>query len=302
MTRRFLGSDVDSALAVARSIYGSTVELRTINDGLENLIIVADEKELVRFPRSEQVWLASRAERYVLKALASRADAPIAKIIDTSEDPAYLQMTFLTGEHLSIKQIRSFPIQTLQKIGREVAEFAFELHSSIDVDDFRPHQTVHSWSYDDYLKRVLYDRKDSNPKIDALAKHYYQAWLDKKDAKKYVIHDDLHTGNLLFNDNLNLVGALDFGAVCIGSAEQDLRQAYRLGEEALETAASTYEKLSGEPFDRALAKLWVVTQELAAYCREEKGVVHDRAAENLEFWFPGGSDLDYCLPSSSISS
>lgn len=287
MTRRFLGSDADSALAVARSIYGSAVELRTINDGLENLIIVADQKELVRFPRSEQVWLASRAERYVLNALASRTDMPIAKIIDISEDPAYLQMTFLTGEHLSTEQIRSLPTQTLQKIGREMAEFAFELHSSIDVDDFRPHQTIHSWSYDDYLRRVLYDRQDPNPKIDALAKHYYQAWLGKEDVKKYVIHDDLHTGNLLFNESTDLVGVLDFGAVCIGSAEQDLRQAYRLGEEALEAAASPYEKLSGEPFNRELAKFWVVTQELAAYCREEKGVVHDRAAENLQFWFPG---------------
>ena len=273
-------------MAVARSVYGVGAEVRVINDGHENLIVVVDEKELIRLPRSEQVWLASKAERYVLQSLAPCADMPIARFIKVSENPAYLRMTFIKGEPLTAGQIRSLPGEDLQRIGKQLAEFAYKLHSYIKVDDFHPYRTIHSWSYDDYLKRVLYDRIDPNSKIDALAKQYYQAWLDKRDDKRYVIHDDLHTGNLLFSKNSDLVGVLDFGAVCIGSAEQELRQVYRLGDDALETAAHTYENLSGKPFDRELAKLWVVTQELAAYCREDDGPVHDRAEENLHFWFP----------------
>lgn len=291
MSRRFLGNDVDGATATARSIFGDHAQLRVIHDGYENLIVVADEKDLVRFPRSEEVWLSSQAERYVLQTLSTRSDMPVAKIIDISENPAFVRMTFLTGNHLTTEQIRSMPVNNLRKIGTEMAEFAYRLHSGIDVDNFRPYETIHSWSYDDYLKRVLYDRKDPNQRIDELAKRYYQEWLNKDSIKKYVVHDDLHTGNLLFDKKLKLVGVLDFGAVCIGSAEQDLRQVYRFGNDALEAAALTYEGLSGEPFNRELAKLWVVTQELAAYCREEKGVAHDRAAENLEFWFPGIFDL-----------
>lgn len=132
---------------------------------------------------------------------------------------------------------------------------------------------------------MLLDRRDPNPKIDALAKHYYRAWLNKKQSKQLVIHDDLHVGNLLFDNNYN-INVLDFGAVCIGTAEQELRHAYRLGDEALESAASTYEALSRRPFDRETAKLWTVTQELGAYCRENSGLAHERALENLQFWFP----------------
>ena len=286
MSKKYLGNKSKEALVVARSVYGAGAKLRVIDDGYENLIIVVDEKELMRFPRCEQVWLASKAERYVLQSLSSRVDMPIAQLIEISEKPAFLRMTFLKGEHLTTEQIRSLSSEDLQKIGGQMAEFAYRLHSSMGVDSFRPYQTVHSWSYDEYLKRVLDKRIDPNPNVDALAKKYYQAWLDKKDNKKYVIHDDLHTGNLLFNEDVDLVGVLDFGAVCIGSAEQELRQVYRLGEEALEAAALTYEKLSGEVFNRDLAKLWVVTQELAAYCREKSGLAHDRAAENLLFWFP----------------
>jgi aminoglycoside phosphotransferase (APT) family kinase protein len=177
------------------------------------------------------------------------------------------------------------PTPTLQKIGKEMAEFAYAFHTRLLPDDIQPFLTPRSWSYDDYLKRVLFDRQDPNPKIDALAKQYHQAWLNKKLSDELVIHDDLHTGNLLFDDEYNL-SVLDFGAVTIGTAEQELRQAYRLGDAALESAASTYEALSGKPFDRDTAKLWTVTQELGAYCREESGGAHERAAENLQFWFP----------------
>lgn len=286
MSKKYLGNDSKTALAVARSIYRAGERLRMVNDGYENLIVVVDEKELMRFPRSEQVWLASKAERYVLQSLAARLDMPIARLVEVSENPAYLRMTFLKGEHLTTEQIRSMPKEDLQRIGGQLAKFAYQLHSYVKVGDFHPYRTIHSWSYDDYLRRVLYERTDPDPKVDALAKQYYRAWLDKDDSKKYVIHDDLHTGNLLFSKNSDLVGVLDFGAVCIGSAEQELRQVYRLGDDALETAALTYENLSGKPFDRELAKLWVVTQELAAYCREDDGPVHDRAEENLHFWFP----------------
>ena len=286
MPNSFLGNNVDAARAVARSRYGERANLRVIGEGHENLIVVVNEKELLRFPRTEEIWFSSRAERYVLEALSSESDVPVPKVIAISENPAYLQMTYLVGDQLSTRQIRNIPVEGLHKIGKEMAEFAYKLHTSLNVEVFRPYQTIHSWSYDEYLKRVLYDRKDPNPKVDKLAKRYYNMWLAKPDIKKCVIHDDLHTGNLLFDKELNLTGVLDFGAICIGSAEQDLRQVYRLGDEVLEAAASTYEKLSGEPFDRELAKLWVVTQELAAYCREEAGIAHDRAAENLEFWFP----------------
>ena len=185
-------------MAVARSIFKENAVLRVINDGYENLIIT-DEEELIRFPRSEQVWLASRAERYVLHELSSHTDMPIAKIISISENPAYVRMTFLPGNQLSAEQLRKMPAEDLQKIGTQMAEFAYLLHTQIDVDDFMPYRTLHTWSYDDYLKRVLYDREDPSQKINELAKRYYEAWLGREHAKKYVIHDDLHTGNLLFN-------------------------------------------------------------------------------------------------------
>lgn len=285
MHKKYLGNDTGSALKIVEALYGAHSATRIVHDGIENLIIIVDEAWVVRFPRTEEIWQNSQAERYILDRLSSESNMPIPKLIRISEDPAYLITTFMKGSHLEIEQIRSLPKNTLRNIGKEMAEFAYRLHTSISTKEIRQFLTAPSWSYDEYLKRVLFERQDPNPKIDALAKRYYQAWLDRKSGKQLVVHDDLHTGNLLFDDNYKL-GVLDFGAVCIGTAEQDLRQAYRLGDEALESAALTYETLSGQPFDQETAKLWTITQELGAYCREDSGVAHERAFENLCFWFP----------------
>ena len=287
MHEKYLGNQPEQALQIVRQLLPEATSLRVIDDGQENLVIVADDSFTIRFPRTKEIWHRGITERRVLKRLTNRNDMPVPKLIKASEDPAFIVATFLKGQQLSTGQLRSLSKPALETIGKNIAEFAFRFHSALSVQEFQPLIQPPSWSYDDYLKRVLYDRTDKDPRVDALAKEYYQRWLDRKiTSHKVVAHDDLHMGNLLFNDEFHISGVLDFGAVCIGTAEQELRQTYRLGEAGFEAAASTYEKLSGRPFDRETAKLWTITQELGAYCREDTDTVHERARENLNFWFP----------------
>lgn len=282
----YYGNDTPKALQVARSLYDEQVKLRIIDDGYENLIVVADERELIRFPWSEEIWNRGKLERYVLQRLGG-GDMPIPKLVRISEDPAYSQMTFLPGRLLDVEQVRGLPSDVQERIGEQIAQFAFGLHSTVMPVEIRPLlQPVTGGTYDEYLHRVLMDRIDPNPAVDVLAKEYFVRWRQRKQSHEVVVHDDLHTGNLVFDDAYNLVGVLDFGATCIGTPEQDLRQAYRLGPVVFESAAKMYEQLSGASFDREAAITWTVTQELGAYCREESGVAHDRAWENLLFWFP----------------
>ena len=285
MQEAYLGNTTSAALRVVKSLYGAAATTQIITEGHENLVVIVNEQYVVRFPRTAEVWRSSQAERYVLEKLSTMPDMPVPKILATSEDPAYIVASYLQGKQLTAEQIRRFSPSALKQVGTEMANFAYTLHSRLSVAEIQPQLVPHTWSYDDYLRRVLFERQDPNPQIDALAKRYYDAWQHKQDYKTLVIHDDLHTGNLLFNQDHSF-SVLDFGAVCIGSAEQELRQVYRLGTIAFEAAISRYEELSGKPLNRELAKLWTITQELAAYCREDSGPIHERAAENLAFWFP----------------
>jgi aminoglycoside phosphotransferase (APT) family kinase protein len=105
------------------------------------------------------------------------------------------------------------------------------------------------------------------------------------------VHDDLHIHNLLFQDNV-LSGVVDFGAICIGTAEQEMRQVYRLSEAALIAAIKTYNSLAHTELNSETCKIWATTQELATYARELKVNRTDHAAfkranEHLALWFPG---------------
>ncbi len=286
MQSLYLGNNTDAAMHVVQELYPDKTDFEVINQGQENLVIVVERTKSVRFPRNQELWQRGLAERNVLEQLSSLS-LPAPKLLSISENPAYIQTTFLGGKHLDADQIRNAPKTTQQQIGKEIASFAHTLHQTLSIKVIGPLLVPPTWSYDEYLKRVLFERRNSNLKIDALAKHFYNAWLHKKASdKKVIVHDDLHTGNLLFDNDYHLVGVLDFGAVCIGSPEQDLRQTYRLGDEVFETAAATYERLSGHSFNRETAKLWTITQELASYCREDSDEVHNRALNNLRFWFP----------------
>jgi aminoglycoside phosphotransferase (APT) family kinase protein len=287
MHEKYLGDNMELANRIAQKAFPQATSFRAIDDGQENLVIVIDESQIIRFPRSEEIWSRSMTERRILQKLSS-SDMPIPKLIRISEDPAYIIVAYLRGRQILSKELRALPTSALEQIGSNIATFAFEFHEQLTLEEFEPLIQPPTWSYDEYLKRVLLDKTNENPRIDALCKEYYHKWLEKPaGGKKVVVHDDLHLGNLLFDKEYHLSGVLDFGAVCIGTAEQELRQTYRLGEVGFEAAASTYEQLSKKPFDREAAKLWTVTQELATYCREDSELVHERARENLNFWFPG---------------
>jgi len=285
MKTQYLGNSPDAALQIAKQLYPKSYEFSILHDGQENLVIVVDNAYSIRFPRSKTVWRQGLSERAVLGEL-SGTELPIPQLLSISEEPAYIITSYLKGNHLDATQVRQAPEHIQRRIGEELARFAYTFHTDLPVEIIRPLLTPPSWSYDDYLKRELQKKTNANPTIDALAKRYYDAWIHAEKPKEVIVHDDLHTGNILFDDAYHLVGVLDFGAVCLGSPEQDLRQTYRLGDEIFEAAASTYEQLSGQPFNRELAKLWTITQELASYCREDSETVHKRAFDNLRFWFP----------------
>lgn len=282
----YLGNDLDASLEIIRQIYGGDVNTHVVSDGYENLIVIVDGKQVVRFPRSEEIWHKGEGERYVLQHLSDHPTMPIPKVIRISAEPAYMILTYLPGRHITVDEMMQLTTAQQRTIGRELAEFAYTLHTALTIDTTRPHITAPDWSYDGYLRRVLIETGSKNTAVDLLAKQYYDRWLHRKKTPEYVLHDDMHIANTLFDGDDNLVGVLDFGDLSIGTAEQELRHAYWFGDEALEAAAATYERLSGLPFDRETSKVWKVTQELAAYCRDDTTVSHERARKNLRRWFP----------------
>lgn len=291
---QFIGNDRAEIMRIIGRKYPNASNMRHIEHGYENHIVIVDDKYVVRFPRSEEIWQRVKLEWFVLSQLKSPL---VPKIAEFSDAPSYLVQTFLPGKHITESEFRKLPLVVQRNIGSQIAEFAYSLHSSIGVKEFSAEldrlipQDNGGGSYEDHLTEMLHGFTFPTAAQDAVAKRYFAAWRSISPSRSVVVHDDLHIHNLLFMDN-SLSGVVDFGAICVGTAEQEMRQVYRLSDIALEAAVETYNNLAHAELDPETSRIWATTQELATYARELRAgrtnhAAFEPAGEHLALWFPG---------------
>ncbi len=289
----------ESAEHILRELYPHAQSIRFVEHGYDNLVGLVDDRFAVRFPRMHSAYLRSQYERLVLSDLASLESIAIPRVLGAGEDPPYLVTSFVRGEHITWREISGFPEVRQKKIGRDIARFAFAMHSLLSVQRAREYrgtwgldaQAEQPW--DVHLDKYLNQHEFPTPDQDSLAKAYYHRWREQAyTTPTVVLHDDLHMENLLF-ENAELAGILDFGDTNIGRPEQELRQMYRINETVLEAAVAEYERLSGYKLNLEACKIWAIVQALATYAEMIAGHKTDhpgfaRAVSDLQRWLPEG--------------
>jgi aminoglycoside phosphotransferase (APT) family kinase protein len=185
------------------------------------------------------------------------------------------------------------------EIGAQIGRFAYAIHTALSVDDTQRtreqlelgEQTNESW--EEGIEKYLRQYTFPTPEQDAVAKEYYAKWQALPKTPSFVVHDDLHTHNLLFVDN-QLHGVLDFGDTTVGTAEQELRHLFWINDDTLQSGVRAYEQLAGRSLDIEASRVWAIVQELVAYGgRGSAGHTGHpsfvRACANLNRW--SGSDM-----------
>lgn len=214
-------------------------------------------------------------------------------------DPPCLITNFIHGVHLTSSELNCLGPEAQKLFAKDIATFVHKLHQSMSVEEVRGFREQFeignlddSWSA--YFEKHLSNVSLPNIKQSELVAHYYGVWQRYKNHSNIVVvHDDLKTDNLLF-DNEVLVGVLDFGDTNIGTPEQELRQLYRINEMILRTAVETYSKISGIDLSIEAVKAWAVVQEMSSYVdRLSAGSINHpsfiRASKNLNNWLPEGN-------------
>lgn len=289
----------ESAKQIVGQLYpGSSI--RMVEHGYDNLVILVDDRYAVRFPRRENPYKRSLYERELLKSLDSIKSLIIPKFVAEHDNPPYVVTTFVPGEHTTSFEINEdYSVDQQRDMAEKLAEFAFELHSTLSLEketEMRVKFDLDNTSDEPwpvFFRKLLKEPHLPDPIQAKIALQYYERWNEVANKKPTtVIHDDLHTQNLMFVDK-KLVGVIDFGDTNIGIPEQELRQLYRISEPILKYGIKRYEELSGQQLDIETAKLWAITQELATYT--EKLLAGDfthpsfaRTAKSLNNWLPEG--------------
>lgn len=288
-------ADIHLAQKITKDAYPDAKQITLIKHGYDNIVVLVDDLYALRFPRNQDAYARSQYEKQVLQHLETLETISVPKILGEHANPPYLLTSFVKGEHLSPNDINTFPLALQQELGETVAIFAYTMHTAFSVGEARQARedlrldegAEEPWNI--FFERLLAGSTPLTPEQDALAKEHYQKWKQANaDSPLVIVHDDLHTENMLFKDQ-HLCGILDFGDTNIGTAEQDLRQLYRINETVLNAAADKYSELSGRRLDIEAAKTWAIMQELSVYTEQllAKNTSHPsfiRAAKNLDMW------------------
>ena len=276
MSEKFIGNNQPAVIDFLETITDTT-DADVINSGYDNLVVITEGK-LYRFPRNGEVWERGLVERTILDKLSNHSDLAVPKLLEVHEDPAYAVLTSLPGQNLTPEEMRALPPDAQDLIGQQIGDFAFKFHSLFSPDEVRDFLSDRDpqTSYSNYLQKIL-------PDNDPHAKWVRDNWGKFEHKDTTVIHDDLHTHNMLFNENHKLSGVIDFGDVNLGSPEQELRYVYWISDIVFESAISEYERLSGKSLDRELVKICAISQEISGLYDPKRSYMHDRARQNLSY-------------------
>ena len=290
-------ADLQLANKILQKKYPASSNVRFIEHSYDNLIGLVDELYAIRFPKNSNAWLRSQFEKEILSDLSDGGSIAIPTIIGEQFEPPFLVTNFIQGSHLSPQIIRSFASDEQKVFAEQVAEFAFRMHSRLSVEKAERSRErfgldqLEEKPWEIHLKEMLIDFTFPTPAKDAIVKRSYEKWKSlHRNETMVVVHDDLHTENMMFIDQ-TLVGIIDFGDTNTGTPEQELRQLYRINEEVVHFAADKYTQLSGRRVDVETIQAWSVAQELSAHAEHllRGDLTHPsflRTTDNLNRWFP----------------
>ncbi len=293
-------ADKDIAEQIANALYPSAKSISMIEHSYDNIVALIDNSYAIRFPRNKNASTRSKYEKHILQKLEQISNVTVPMILNEHDNPPYLVTSYVPGQHLSTRTIKLLPDDLKTSIARKIARFTYSMHSTLDLNEelkFRHALELDNLAEEPwpvYMRTTIFDSTFQTMQQDAVAKEYYERWNNTCNVSpQVVVHDDLHTENMLFDDDHLLIGILDFGDTNVGIPEQDLRQLYRISEDVLQTAIREYENISGKRLDVEIAKTWAITQELAVYIEQLTNGktghrTFKRACRNLNTWLGKG--------------
>jgi len=203
--------------------------------GQNNLVLVADDRLVFRFPRYPDGVGALPREARILRAVGPRVPLPIPDPLYISFDEpavgrAFLGYPMIPGQPLWRETLEGIADpDALTALGQQVGDFLCRLHA-VPVEEVLPEEVA---AFDPLaFWRDLYGRierrlfQHMRPDARAATARHFEAFLADPTSRAFapgLVHGDFGTGNILHDPaRLTATGVIDFGHAGVGDPAVDL--------------------------------------------------------------------------------
>lgn len=248
-------------------------KVKFLGAGNVNDVVRVDSSEIFRFPKSERGRDSLRYEATVLRELEGKLSLQIPKVKTLSEDADYAIFSYVPGQVLQDEEVAAFSKWGKQQLGKKLAQFVSEINDVMSVERVVELQSKFTpWREDEISYYATMLQSDKNARYYRVYSSYYEKFLQAYryfgPPKEFALHDDLHVGNLLFDNMNELTGVVDFGDFCTAAVSSELRQIYRTGEYIVEIIIEELSARFGK-INLEAVRLEAILYELSVLLRPE---------------------------------
>ncbi|HAX76055.1 MAG TPA: hypothetical protein DCY88_09525 [Cyanobacteria bacterium UBA11372] len=221
----------DHYIEKIRAVYpNSSLDRLELNqDGMNNDVIIIDQKLVCRFPKTKWAKENLAIEVNILQLVQSFIDLPIPQIDLVEED--FVSYPFIEGEPLSRNKLLRLESSAQEKASAQLAEFYQQLHS-IPKDILETSGIATSVGERTREEMLNLYQQVQEILFPHLWKHQ-RTWIDEHfeplvkgnltlEASPVLIHGDLGCYHILFNsEQQKISGIIDFGTAGMGNPAID---------------------------------------------------------------------------------
>lgn len=226
-------------------------EAQLVEEGLDNWVVILDDKWVFRFVRSEEYIKPFSREAWLLEEIRNKLPIEVPEYEYVSKEKDFGGYKMLKGDELSTEALKSLPEETKGKIAQELGEFLSALHSLPQ----EPAAKDHDWRSPNYFSERYYQRRhavfaDNAPPglLEKLDK-FFEEFVKIKYPQEKVVHTELWTRHILLSEGkTNISGIIDFGEMAVGDPACDFAGLWAYGEDFLKKVMEHYNQEKDDGF------------------------------------------------------
>lgn len=271
-----------------RALPFTTAELETY--GEDNLIVVLDDKWIVRFPRNDDYRARFAAEINLLDVLGPLSLIPVPQYEHVAPDKSFGAYRRIAGTEMTPARFAALSQEERDSALASLAAFLSTLHALPPDLITQPDGLIaRTWSGEQFAALYRGMRRAKITRVvsaGTLARFdaFHDVFENRQPGPSRLVHDDLSDDHILIESG-RISGILDFSDASFGDPAIDFAFFWRLGEAALDAVLHDY-RFSGEDRSLKTRSHWMFVRYMInqlAYGPQAKwGLTPDRVLAELE--------------------